>query len=111
MDVVFIDPFHSVASAEKAFFIKRFFGFLRCAPIARRDVRAFVAHFHLVVVGYEFEFHARRRHAQVARFHKGAGDKNSKWARLSHAQARAHDNAFTNLAFLAFVQAVPNGLG
>ena len=50
---------HRIAGAEKAFFVKRFLGFLRCAPVAQGDVRAFVAHFYFVVVRYEFELHAR----------------------------------------------------
>ena len=110
VDVVFIDPLHCIASAKKAFFVKSFLGFLRSAPVARGDVWAFVAHFDFVAVGNEFEFHPWGGHAQVARFHKGAGDKDGKWARLGHPQACAHDDALADFAFLAFVQAVPNGL-
>ena len=49
VDVGVINPAHGIAGAKKAFFVQSLKGFLRRAPVARRDIGALVADFGLAL--------------------------------------------------------------
>ncbi len=110
MHVGFVDPLHRVAGLEEAFFVKGLGRLLGLAPVAGRDVRAAVTHLGLALHVHQLELQAGRGQAEVAGLHVGVGHEDAERAGLGHAQARAHDDAFADLALLAFEQAVPDRL-
>ena len=110
VDVVRVNPFDGVAAAKKTFVVKRLAGGFGIAPVARGDVRTFVAHLYLVARVHQLDFQARGGHAQVASLDVRAIHAQRKRAGFGHAQARAHHDALADLALLAGVQRIPDRL-